>query len=576
MGKPFGLHKLLVPLVALGVLAAPVATATMVAAPANATGNNGTIKVHAEGSDPGTESNEPKVCAFNLEFFGFDEGTDGYVTFEVQGGDGPTGVAAGPFEVGTANADGYFDSDYFNVEGAPAIQNGHYKVTLFGKFNGEPNYADEKAKSKVFKVDCQPTEEPPPPPTIKECPEVLGTTVVTPSNLQGFDFSQTRATGHYEFLENGLRIWTEGSTSTDKVAGYKAVNVPLVDVGDPSLNYTNTAGGLPGLQLVIDFDANGTPDGILVGEEVYGDNWWLTNSSQQFVKDGAPHTGGGQGSEWYGTLNEWLAEFPDAVVKQFGFSLGSGVKGDGIITKITFACTEYTFTTDKPKPGTATASSDVCVKPGESTGVATVTVTNTDDDTNASVTYDVTLNGVVKQVTVADGQSGSVSFSGLAAGDYAWSVTGPDGTKVNGMVKVNACAVVPPPPVPPTPPTPVPPTPVPPTPVPPTPTPEPVVDNPSASVNASCVTARFGEARVVLNNKRSTVKNTFRIVRFGHDKVVTLKAGAKKVLNLTGLKVGSVVKVKSGGKLLAKTRVPHGCQPTPVPDTGFRMAASST
>lgn len=419
-----------------------------VAAPASAEGNAGTIKVHALGSEPGTESNEPQVCAFNLEFYNFVEGFDGYVEFDVQGGDGPTGVAAGPFAVGTANADGYFESEYFNVDGGPAIANGHYKVTLYGKFNdGRINYEDVKAKSKVFKVDC------PPPPTIPDCPAITGQVVVTPSNLQGFDFSQTRATGHYEFLENGLRIWTEGATSTDKVAGYKSVSVPLVDVGDPSLSFDNTSGGgIPGSQLVIDFDANGTPDGILVGEDVYMGDWWLTNSSAQFVKDGAPNTGGGSGSEWYGTLDEWLASYPDAVVKAFGFSLGSGVKGDGIITKITFNCTEYVFTTDKPAPGTAVASSDVCVKPGEATGVATVTVTNTDDATNAAVTYDVTLNSVVKQVNVADGSSGSVSFSGLAAGNYAWSVSGPDGTKLNGSVTVKACDVppvitTPPPPV---------------------------------------------------------------------------------------------------------------------------------
>lgn len=434
-----------------------------ISAPAQASGNQGTIKVHALGSEPGSESNEPQVCAFNLEFFNFVEGVDGYVEFDVQGGDGPTGVAAGPFAVGPANADGYFESEYFNVEGGPAIANGHYKVTMYGKFNGAPNYEDVKAKSKVFKVDCPPTEEPP---TIPDCPEISGTTVVTPSNLQGFDFSQTRATGHYEFLEDGLRIYTESNTSTDKVAAYKAVDVPLGEVGDPFLSYVNTAGVEPGFQLVIDFDGNGTPDGILVGENVYGDDWWLTGSSAQFVKDGAPNTGGGSGSEWFGTLDEWYGEFPDAVVKQFGFSLGSGVKGDGVIKKITFACTEYVFTTDKPKPGTAVASSNVCVKPGESTGVVTVTVTNTDDDTKVTVTYEVTLNGETKMVTVADGQSGSVQFTGLAPGSYSWSATGPDGTKVNGDVKVNACVVLPPP-LPPV----VPPVVTPP--VPPTPTPEP-------------------------------------------------------------------------------------------------------
>ncbi|PKH39380.1 hypothetical protein CXG46_14170, partial [Nocardioides alpinus] len=133
-----------------------------IAGPAHGAGNSGTIKIHAQDSPPGTESNEPHVCAFNIEAFGFDEGFDGYIEFDVQGGDGPTGVAAGPYVVGPADAAGYFATDYFNVAGGQIIQNGHYKVTLFGKFNdGRINYDDVKAKSKVFKVDCPP----PPPPT---------------------------------------------------------------------------------------------------------------------------------------------------------------------------------------------------------------------------------------------------------------------------------------------------------------------------------------------------------------------------------------------------------------------------
>ena len=137
------------------------AMAVLSIAPAQAGGNSGTIKIHAEGSPSGTESNEPHVCGFNIEAFGFDEGFDGYITFEVQGGDGPTGVAAGPFAVGPANAAGYFATNYFNVANGPVIKDGHYKVTLFGKFNGRINYEDVKAKSKVFKVDCP---APPPPP----------------------------------------------------------------------------------------------------------------------------------------------------------------------------------------------------------------------------------------------------------------------------------------------------------------------------------------------------------------------------------------------------------------------------
>jgi hypothetical protein len=164
---------------------------------------------------------------------------------------------------------------------------------------------------------------------------------------QDFDpaLSDTRATGHYEVVGTGLRVWTEGSTSTDKVAEYVRTEVPLADVGEPALEYTNTtSGGVPGFQLVVDFDGDGSDDGILVGEPgVYGDDWWLNNAAEPFVKAGAPNTGGGSGSAWFGTLDEWREAFPDAVVTAFGFSLGSGVKGDGVIDAIDFAGTRYTF-----------------------------------------------------------------------------------------------------------------------------------------------------------------------------------------------------------------------------------------
>jgi len=155
--------------------------------------------------------------------------------------------------------------------------------------------------------------------------------------------SDTRATGHYAVVGTGLHLWTEGSTSTDKVAEYVATATPLAAVGEPSLQYTSTTGGVPGFQLVVDFDADGQSDGILIGERAYGNDWWLNGAAKQFVKDGAPSHTGGAGSTNHGTLDQWRTAFPDAVVQAYGFSLGSGVKGDGLLDSITFAGTRYTF-----------------------------------------------------------------------------------------------------------------------------------------------------------------------------------------------------------------------------------------
>jgi|GEM_PF-4948387 len=181
-------------------------------------------------------------------------------------------------------------------------------------------------------------------PSVSEC---TITTEVVSTDLSAWDLSETRATGHNEIENDGLHIWTEGTTSTDKAAGYYDTDFPLHDLGDQTideaLDYNADQGIEPGLQLVVDFDNNGSIDGILVGEKIYGNNWWLTDSSAQFVKDGAPNNGGGNGSQWFGTPNEWLSEFPDAQVKAIGYSLGSGVHGDGVIKSINLGCAEYTF-----------------------------------------------------------------------------------------------------------------------------------------------------------------------------------------------------------------------------------------
>lgn len=186
-------------------------------------------------------------------------------------------------------------------------------------------------------------------PAIPAVPGIPGVPAGPDTYTPLYDYSETRATGHFEATENGLHIWTEGSTSTDKVALYRFVNIPLSSVtGGPFVEYTASVGITPGSQVVVDFDGNGTADGILVNEPAYveqfGDASWLSNSAAQFVKDGAPHKGGGHGSENYGTPQEWATAFPYAKVVAVGFSLGSGVLGDGIVHFVNVGGTEYWFT----------------------------------------------------------------------------------------------------------------------------------------------------------------------------------------------------------------------------------------
>jgi hypothetical protein len=180
-------------------------------------------------------------------------------------------------------------------------------------------------------------------------------TIYVPTDFDK-QLQDVRADGHYELVADGLHIWTQGSgdqdangKNLDKVAEYVDTNTPLSAVTNPSLDFTqtdaSTAPGIPGYQLVVDLDGDKTPDGILVGEPgAYGNDWWLPSAWNGFDLATAP--GAADGYAHSGPLAAWKAAFPDAQVVAFGFSLGSGVHGDGTLHAIDFAGTRYTFADD--------------------------------------------------------------------------------------------------------------------------------------------------------------------------------------------------------------------------------------
>lgn len=120
----------------------------------NVPGNNGTLKTHEKGSTIEDPSTEPKVCVFNFEGFGFDEGQTGLIMIEPQGGDSDTTDTAS-LMFGPADADGFYATEYLN-DGVQTLDDGHYKSTLYGKDSDGGYTEDLKAKSKNFKVDCSP------------------------------------------------------------------------------------------------------------------------------------------------------------------------------------------------------------------------------------------------------------------------------------------------------------------------------------------------------------------------------------------------------------------------------------
>ena len=116
-------------------------------------------------------------------------------------------------------------------------------------------------------------------------------TIVVPDDFNPA-YSDTRDTGHYEVQGTGLHIWTEGNTGPDKVAEYVDTVKPLADVGEPALDYTDDSGhippGLPARRGLRQRRQRGRHPGRRA--DLYGNDWWLSNGSEQFVKDGAPVT----------------------------------------------------------------------------------------------------------------------------------------------------------------------------------------------------------------------------------------------------------------------------------------------
>lgn len=198
-------------------------------------------------------------------------------------------------------------------------------------------------------------------PVIEACVPTIGTTV-TNEALGAWDFSQTRTQGVNEFVDGGLRVETfndddgPGSPDQRKAAGYVPIDIALSEVGTVGIEFESYSGVRPSLQLGFDADGNGTRDAYLVGEPwaygggdwsstVNGDwadaKFWVTGSNGFGVAPGGGYPG-------LGTLDEYLIANPEARITEFGYSLGSGVVGEAVITTITVGCVSTPFDFELP------------------------------------------------------------------------------------------------------------------------------------------------------------------------------------------------------------------------------------
>jgi hypothetical protein len=119
-------------------------------APAAVNGDNGTVKIHNSSTPVTDRRNEPHVCTFYLDAFGFDPGQS--VSWQIKSWP-PTGDRT-VADQGTLTLDSSGDGRTSDQ----ALPNGHYK--LFWTFTGEHG----AAKQKVFWVSC-PSSAPTPAPT---------------------------------------------------------------------------------------------------------------------------------------------------------------------------------------------------------------------------------------------------------------------------------------------------------------------------------------------------------------------------------------------------------------------------
>ncbi|RST10734.1 hypothetical protein [Streptomyces sp. WAC05374] len=126
-----------------GVLVAAAACSLVFAPSALATnGDNGTVKIHDASTGEELRRNEPHVCTFYLDAFGFDAGQQ--VDWHIEAWAPKAGAKGETVESGSLTLDG----SGHGRTGDLTLPDGHYK--LFWTFEGEHG----RAKHKVFWSAC--------------------------------------------------------------------------------------------------------------------------------------------------------------------------------------------------------------------------------------------------------------------------------------------------------------------------------------------------------------------------------------------------------------------------------------
>ncbi|NUK10262.1 LPXTG cell wall anchor domain-containing protein [Streptomyces lunaelactis] len=136
-------------LISTGAVMTAAAFSLLTAPAAHATppGDNGTVKIHDATTGEELRKNEPHVCSFYLDAFGFDGGQEvDWKIVEMP----PTGTKGKVADNGSLTLDG----EGHGRTDDRTLPDGHYK--LIWNFDGEHG----KAKHKVFWTECEDDGEP--------------------------------------------------------------------------------------------------------------------------------------------------------------------------------------------------------------------------------------------------------------------------------------------------------------------------------------------------------------------------------------------------------------------------------
>lgn len=193
------------------------------------------------------------------------------------------------------------------------------------------------------------------------------TTVVTPTNTQGWNTADTRPGGAVNFVAdptapggNGALQLTTDATTTAKAQYLHEANTPLSEVTELSYSTKQVSasfvGGDPSYQLLVDLNGAATEGfttfvfepyengvvtpGVWQTWDVDAGQFW---SSRSFSDGTCTVVAGGGGAPFY-TLAGLQASCPDAVVVGFGVNIGSNNPSYNVLADLVdFNGTTYDF-----------------------------------------------------------------------------------------------------------------------------------------------------------------------------------------------------------------------------------------